>query len=592
LDESRNTDLIRWSDKGDSFIVLDEDEFAKTLIPELFKHNNYASFVRQLNMYGFHKRVGLSDNSMKASERKNKSPSEYYNPYFRRGHPNLLWLINKPKSGGSKKKGKKDEGDIESEEDGVEDTYNGSNVGGSQSGRGPVSHELGPLQKKDLMQVKAQIERIQQQQVAISNMLNKMRQDQNQLYQQAILFQNMHERHENSINAILNFLANVFRKSLEEQGGAQTVQDLLASIIPNAQAHAQTQISPTGGVVDLGGFVNPGQRPQAVAAVGTPKRQQRLLPPIPLHQANMTSSLASSATLTPTPPPAPQAPRMGTVTELFDTSPSADATSPAYIKKELRTNPQQGMMKIIQDTNAVNDGAGLDLPGMAAKTAPSMSDNQRAQMLNIMAGSNPAAAPATTSPAAPAHSQTTAPIPAANLALSPSLSSLRMPSLQEMQTTQAELDALQQLSDDQSNQIDALTQLLGPLSPSGRIPGVDEHGNPTHSYFDNVDYEQFINTNAFSDGNFEGAGLNGVGGVPGTGTDGADFNFSLDGTTADYVPGAAETIAGGSSTTGLTGDSSSSGPASNNPPSPSGTEEITRAEFESPERGNKRRRKG
>jgi heat shock transcription factor len=84
--------------------VLDEDEFAKTLIPELFKHNNYASFVRQLNMYGFHKRVGLSDNSMKASERKNKSPSEYYNPYFKRGHPNLLWLINKPKGGGTKSK--------------------------------------------------------------------------------------------------------------------------------------------------------------------------------------------------------------------------------------------------------------------------------------------------------------------------------------------------------------------------------------------------------------------------------------------------------------------------------------------------------
>lgn len=68
LDDGKNTDLIRWSDDGRSFIVVDEDEFAKTLIPELFKHNNYASFVRQLNMYGFHKKVGLSDNSMKARD--------------------------------------------------------------------------------------------------------------------------------------------------------------------------------------------------------------------------------------------------------------------------------------------------------------------------------------------------------------------------------------------------------------------------------------------------------------------------------------------------------------------------------------------
>jgi heat shock transcription factor, other eukaryote len=43
LEDGRNTDLIRWSDAGDSFIVLDEDEFAKTLIPELFKHNKQVS---------------------------------------------------------------------------------------------------------------------------------------------------------------------------------------------------------------------------------------------------------------------------------------------------------------------------------------------------------------------------------------------------------------------------------------------------------------------------------------------------------------------------------------------------------------------
>ncbi|KAF2457110.1 hypothetical protein BDY21DRAFT_257923, partial [Lineolata rhizophorae] len=95
--EPKWSHLIRWSDSGKSFIVVDEDEFAKKLIPELFKHNNYASFVRQLNMYGFHKKVGLSDNSMRASERKAKAPSEYAHKYFRRDRPDLLWLVAKPK---------------------------------------------------------------------------------------------------------------------------------------------------------------------------------------------------------------------------------------------------------------------------------------------------------------------------------------------------------------------------------------------------------------------------------------------------------------------------------------------------------------
>lgn len=62
-------------------------------------------------MYGFHKKVGLSDNSMRASERKNKSPSEYSNPYFRRGLPDLLWLIQKPKNATTGKKGRSKDND-------------------------------------------------------------------------------------------------------------------------------------------------------------------------------------------------------------------------------------------------------------------------------------------------------------------------------------------------------------------------------------------------------------------------------------------------------------------------------------------------
>jgi len=78
LKDTTVSPYISWSPCGEKIVVFDASSFSTKVLSRYFKHSNFTSFVRQLNLYGFHK-ASLDNGAC-----------EFSHPIFKRGNEHLF----------------------------------------------------------------------------------------------------------------------------------------------------------------------------------------------------------------------------------------------------------------------------------------------------------------------------------------------------------------------------------------------------------------------------------------------------------------------------------------------------------------------
>ncbi|KAK7203434.1 hypothetical protein BZA70DRAFT_297200 [Myxozyma melibiosi] len=187
-----NAAHISWMPDGTSFQVVGREQFERTVLPRYFKHSNFSSFVRQLNMYGWHKVQDVTAGAMHSGE----ETWQFHSPNFIRGREDLL--DNIVRNRGSK--GSEDE------------------------------------DEPDLHQLLEEVEIIRQSQQAVAEQLKQIKQDNELLWRESYQTRERHQSFSETLEKILRFLASVYgnpSKILGDSAASTTTIVPVGSPVPS-----------------------------------------------------------------------------------------------------------------------------------------------------------------------------------------------------------------------------------------------------------------------------------------------------------------------------------------------------------------------
>nr|CAI5836784.1 unnamed protein product [Callosobruchus analis] len=176
-----NTDhLICWSAAGNSFVIQNQAQFWYELLPLYYKHNNMSSFVRQLNMYGFHKMSTVENGTMDSD----KDEIQFYHRYFQKDQPELLRNIKRK----------------------VTVSKTESNI------QNVIRHE-------DISKVLSDVKHLRGRQSNVDSQLSAMKQENAVLWRELAMLRQKHIKQQQIVNKLIQFLVTLVQPSAPSRMG-------------------------------------------------------------------------------------------------------------------------------------------------------------------------------------------------------------------------------------------------------------------------------------------------------------------------------------------------------------------------------------
>ncbi|KAL7750001.1 Heat shock transcription factor [Sorochytrium milnesiophthora] len=205
LHDPQNDAFVRWTEDGQSFIITRQNEFASEVLPKYYKHTNMQSFVRQLNMYGFHKVPHITQGVLQSKGA--DELLEYSNPHFQRDRPDLLLLIPR-KKGSSAAHGSGPSNAASSSTAAAAAAAAADLEVGTHGGETPAHAQM----------VLNEMATIKRHQLSISSDIKNLQTENAIMWREVMATREMQARQQDTVDKILRFLASLYSADKSKAG--------------------------------------------------------------------------------------------------------------------------------------------------------------------------------------------------------------------------------------------------------------------------------------------------------------------------------------------------------------------------------------